>query len=380
MKKPLIALALAISALTAHAADIPPPTLQARSWVLLDSTTGKVLGEVGADTKADPASLTKVMTAYVTFKAINEKRVTLDQMVNVSHAAWKVDADSSKMFIDPKVPVKVNDLLYGLIVQSGNDAAVALAEAVAGSVETFAVLMNREAQRLGMKNTNFVNPHGLSHKDHYSSARDLAILAKAMTTDFPELYKIYSTRSYTYNNITQQNRNVLLTLDPTVDGMKTGYTKEAGYCLISTAKRKTPTGVERRLISVVLGEPSVKVRTQESMSLLNWGFMNTELVKPISKGQVVATTKVWKGETEAVKIGFNQDALLSVAPGDGVKIKQVFEKPESLTAPLAANTKVGVVKLMLNDKVIKEYPIVTLEEAKEGGFFSRGWDSVKMMF
>lgn len=348
--------------------------------MLLDSTTGNVLGSVNADTRAEPASLTKVMTAYIAFKAINEKRITLDQMVNVSHAAWKVDADSSKMFIDPKVPVSVKDLLHGLIIQSGNDAAVALAEAVAGSVETFAVLMNREAQRLGMKNTNFVNPHGLSNPNHYTTAHDLAILAKAMTTDFPELYKIYSTREFTYNNIKQQNRNKLLALDPTVDGMKTGFTNEAGYCLISTAKRKTPTGVERRIISVVLGEPSVKVRTQESISLLNWGFMNTELVKPIVKGQVLAAVKVWKGQADIAKVGYNQDGLVSVGPGESAKVKVVIEKQEALTAPLAINTKVGVAKIMLDNKLLKEYPIVTLEEVKEGGFFGRTWDSVRMKF
>lgn len=364
MKKTILALALAISAFNANAAEIPPPPLSAKSWILLDSTTGKVLGSTNPEAKAEPASLTKVMTAYVAFKAINEKRISLDQMVNVSVRAWKVEADSSKMFIDPATPVKVNDLLYGLIVQSGNDAAVALAEAVAGSVETFAVLMNQEAQRLGMKNTHFVNPHGLPNAEHYTTAHDLAILAKAMVNDFPELYKIYSTKSYTYNNITQQNRNMLLSMDPSVDGMKTGYTKAAGYCLISTAKRKNPSGHDRRLISVVLGEPSVKVRTQESLNLLNWGFMNTEMVKLFSKNQTIASVQLKKGEAETVKVGINQDVTLVVGPGETSRIKQVVEKPELLKAPIPANTKVGAVKIMLDTKVIAEYPIVTLEEAK----------------
>jgi len=239
MKKFLAACAALFVFATASAQSLPPPAVAARSWLLLDANSGQILGSQDPDMRVEPASLTKIMTAYLAFSAVREKRLALDQPVTVSVAAWKVDGDSSKMFIEPNTQVSVEALLYGLIVQSGNDAAVALAEAVAGSESAFAELMNREAQRMGLKNTRFANPHGLPHPNNYSTARDLATLASNLIAEFPELFRIYSTRSYTYNKITQQNRNRLLWIDPTVDGMKTGHTQAAGYCLIATATFRT---------------------------------------------------------------------------------------------------------------------------------------------
>ena len=273
MKKFLVACAAFFMLGATAAQNLPAPTLAARSWLLLDASSNQVLAAQDPDLRIEPASLTKIMTAYLTFSAVREKRLDMNQTINVSVNAWKVDGDSSKMFIEPNSAVRVNDLLYGLIVQSGNDAAVALAEAVAGTEAAFADLMNREAQRMGMKNSRFANPHGLPHPNNYSTARDLSILAARLITDFPEFYKIYSTKNFTYNRITQPNRNRLLWLDPTVDGMKTGHTQAAGYCLIASAKRVSGNH-ERRLISVVLGTDSDSVRSQESQKLLNWGFLN----------------------------------------------------------------------------------------------------------
>jgi D-alanyl-D-alanine carboxypeptidase (penicillin-binding protein 5/6) len=286
MKK-LIA-ALAASALlmsAAQAQQVPAPQIAARSWLLLDATSGQIIASQDPDTRIEPASLTKVMTAYVVFEALRDKKITLDQMVNVSVRAWKVDGSSSKMFIDPATPVKINDLLYGLMVQSGNDAAVALAEAVAGDEATFVTLMNRDAERMGMKNTRFANPHGLPSPDNYSTARDLSILASRVIKDFPEFYKIDSVKEFTYNRIKQQNRNRLLWLDPTVDGMKTGHTDASGFSMIASAHRPNGPAGERRLISVLSGATSDGNRTAESQKLLNWGFQNFDTVKLYAKGQ-----------------------------------------------------------------------------------------------
>ncbi|MET0962359.1 MAG: D-alanyl-D-alanine carboxypeptidase family protein, partial [Noviherbaspirillum sp.] len=296
MKKIIAVIAASLLSLSAAIAQtMPAPTVAARSYLLLDATSGQVLASQEPDMRIEPASLTKIMTAYLVFQAIQEKKLSMDQLVNVSVRAWKVSGDSSKMFIEPATPVKINDLLYGLIVQSGNDAAVALAEAVSGTEEAFAVLMNREAERMGLKSTRFANAAGMPSPDNYSTAADLSVLASRLIRDYPEMYKIYSTKSYTYNKITQPNRNRLLWLDPTVDGMKTGHTQAAGYCLIASARRPNGTSGERRLVSVVLGARSDSVRAQESQKLLNWGFLNFDTVKLYAKGQAVATPEVWKG-------------------------------------------------------------------------------------
>jgi D-alanyl-D-alanine carboxypeptidase (penicillin-binding protein 5/6) len=380
MKK-LIA-ALAASALlmsaAAQAQQVPAPQIAARSWTLLDATSGQIIASQDADMRIEPASLTKVMTAYVVFGAIRDKKITLDQMINVSVRAWKVDGSSSKMFIDPATPVKVNDLLYGLMVQSGNDAAVALAEAVAGDEATFAHLMNEQAQRMGMKNTRFANPHGLPSPDNFSTARDLSILASHVIKDFPEFYKIDSVKEFTYNKIKQQNRNRLLWLDPTVDGMKTGHTEASGFSMIASAHRPNGTAGERRLISVLSGATSDGNRTAESQKLLNWGFQNFDTVKLYSKGQAIQTPEIWKGSKSTVKIGFNNDVLVTVPKGVAQKMKPVLERKDPLVAPLAQFGRVGTLKMMVDGKPLLALPVVSLEEVSEASIFGKTWDSMRL--
>jgi D-alanyl-D-alanine carboxypeptidase (penicillin-binding protein 5/6) len=317
------------------------------------------------------------MTAYLTFAAIRDKKLTLDQKVNVSVKAWKVDPSSSKMFIDPATPVSVDDLLHGLMVQSGNDAAVALAEAVAGDEAAFVFLMNKEAERMGMKNSRFGNPHGLPSAENYSTAQDLSILAARVIVDFPEFYKIDSVKSFTYNKITQPNRNRLLWLDPTVDGMKTGHTEAAGYGMIASAKRPNG-GLQRRLISVVLGTNSDQTRTQESQKLLNWGFQNFDTVKLYSKGQVIQSPEVWKGSSSTVKIGFTNDVMVTVPKGVAGKMKPVLERNDPLVAPLPLNSKVGTLKMMVDGKPLMQLPVVALEEVSQASIFGRAWDSIRL--
>jgi D-alanyl-D-alanine carboxypeptidase (penicillin-binding protein 5/6) len=381
MKKLFAALASSVLLMSAAVAQtLPAPTIAAKSWILLDATSGQVIAAQDPGARIEPASLTKVMTAYVTFQALKDKKIDINQMVNVSVKAWKVDASSSKMFIDPAVPVKINDLLYGLMVQSGNDAAVALAEAVAGDEAAFVVLMNREAERMGLKNTRFANPHGLPSPDNYSTAQDLSTLAKRVILDFPEFYKIDSVKSFTYNKITQPNRNRLLWLDPTVDGMKTGHTENAGFCMIASAHRPNGNASERRLISVVLGTTSDSSRTQESQKLLNWGFQNFDTVKLYSKGQAIATPEVWKGSQGTVKIGFASDVLVTVPKGVAAKLKPVLERKDPLVAPLARYGKVGTLKMMVDGKPLLELPVVALEEVSQATIFGRAWDSLRLMF
>ncbi|HVK94507.1 MAG TPA: D-alanyl-D-alanine carboxypeptidase family protein [Noviherbaspirillum sp.] len=378
MKKIIAALAATVFSFSfAFAQALPAPTIAAKSWLLLDATSGQVLASQNPTMRIEPASLTKIMTAYLAFSAIKEKRLAPDQMINVSVNAWKVDPASSKMFIDPATPVSVNDLLYGLIVQSGNDAAVALAEAVAGTEDAFVALMNREAERMGLKSTRFSNPHGLPSPDTYSTAQDLSILAAHLITDHPAYFKIYATKEFTYNKIKQPNRNRLLWLDPTVDGMKTGHTAAAGYCLISTAKRPNGTG-ERRLISVVLGTVSDQSRAQESQKILNWGFQNFDTVKLYAKGQPVATPEVWKGAQSQVKIGFTKDIYVTVPKGVADKMKPVLERKDPLVAPVAQNSKVGTLKMMVDGKALTELPVVALEQVNQATVFGRAWDSVRL--
>ncbi|MBA5607346.1 D-alanyl-D-alanine carboxypeptidase [Duganella sp. FT3S] len=378
MKKLFAALATSVLMMTAAVAQtLPPPTIAAKSWLLLDATSGQIIASQDPNARIEPASLTKIMTAYLTFAAVKDKKLDLNQMVNVSTHAWKVDTSSSKMFIDPATPVKVNDLLYGLMVQSGNDAAVALAEAVAGDESAFVVMMNREAQRMGLTSTHFANPHGLPSPENYSTAQDLSVLAKHVIQDYPEFYKIDSVKSFTYNKITQQNRNRLLWLDPTVDGMKTGHTEAAGYCMIASAHR--PNGAnERRLIAVVLGTNSDSARTQESQKLLNWGFQNFDTVKLYSKGQAIATPEIWKGSKGSVKIGFPNDVLVTVPKGVAAKMKPLLERKDPLVAPLAENTRVGTLKMMVDGKPLLELPVVALEPVNQASIFGRAWDSIRL--
>ena len=350
------------------------PTLAAKSWLLVESASGQELAAQAADNRLDPASLTKLMTAYLTFSALKQGTIKLDQMVVVSEKAWR--QEGSRMFIKVGTQVKVEDLIKGMIIQSGNDACVALAELIAGSEENFAQMMNKEAQRLGMKGTSFRNAAGLPDPNHYTTARDLATLAGALIRDFPEDYaKYYSLKEFTYNNIKQPNRNRLLWLDPSVDGVKTGHTEAAGYCLISSAKRDS-----RRLLAVVLGTTSDNVRAQESLKLLNFGFQAYEAVKVVAKDQAVSDLKVWKGKENTVKAGFRNDLVVAVPKGLGAKVKTELVANPTLIAPIAAGQKLGTLKVNIDDKPFGEYPVVALGDVPAAGIFGRTIDSMRLWF
>ena len=380
MKKIFAALAATLlSASVAFAQTLPPPSVAAKSWLLLDTTSNQIVASGDADLRVEPASLAKIMTAYVVFDALKDKKLTLDQMVTVSVHAWKVDPSSSKMFIDPATPVSISDLLYGLMVVSGNDAAVALAEAVSGTEDAFVVQMNREAQRMGMKSTHFGNPHGLPSADTYTTSRDLAVLAAHVIVDFPEFYKIDSTKTFTYNKIKQPNRNRLLWSDPSVDGMKTGHTNSAGYSIIASAKRPNGTG-ERRLLAVVVGTNSDQTRTQEAQKLLNWGFQNFDTVKLYSKGQALATPQVWKGSKSEIKVGFDHDIFVTVPKGVAEKIKPVLERTDPLIAPIGLGNKIGTLKIMVGDNALTQLDVLALEEVNQASIFGRIWDSIRLFF
>ena len=354
-------------------AAVPPPPIAAKAYVLVDALSGQTLTAQSADEPREPASLTKLMTAYVVFKALNDKEVTASQMVSVSQKAWR--AEGSRMFIDPKKAVSVDELLRGEIVQSGNDAAIALAEAVSGSEEAFVERMNREAARLGMKNTRFVNATGLPSPQHVSTANDLARVAAAIVRDFPEYYPLYSLKEYRYNNITQPNRNRLLWTDPFVDGMKTGFTDAAGYCLVASARRGP-----RRLISVVLGAGSDAARAIESQKLLNYGFQFYDTVQLYQTGQPVSTLKVWKGATDSVPAGFVADQYITLPKGQAGKLKLTMEAIEPLIAPVSQGQRVGMVKVTLEDKPVGEYPLMALVNVEPAGFFGRLWGTVRLWF
>ena len=355
-------------------AQIPAPAVAAKAWLLLDMSSGQLIASQAPNERFEPASLTKLMTAYIAFAAIKNKQLSLTQALPVSEKAWR--AQGSRMFIDPKNPVTVEELLRGMIVQSGNDACIALAEAIAGSEESFAQLMNKEAARLGMKNTHFTNSSGLPDPQHYSSAGDLALLASALIRDFPEFYaQLYSMKEYRYNNITQHNRNRLLWLDPNVDGVKTGYTDNAGYCLIASAKRGP-----RRLLSVVLGTASDSVRAQESLKLLNYGFQFYESVRLYEKNQAVSTLEVWKGSENRLKAGFQTDMFVTLPRGQADKVKADFVSQQPLVAPISAGQRVGTLRVMVESGLVAEYPVVALDSVGIAGYFGRTWDTFRLWF
>ena len=348
------------------------PSVIGKAWLLIDVTSGQVLLAERADERFEPASLTKLMTAYLVFAALNEKKLVPVQAVPVTERAWR--APGSRMFIEPKRPVTVDELVRGMIVQSGNDACIALAEAVAGSEEAFAQLMNREAARLGMKSSRFVNASGLPDPQHYSTARDLALLAIALIRDFPELYaQYYSMREYRYNNITQMNRNRLLWLDPNVDGVKTGYTEAAGYCLIASSKRGP-----RRMLSVLLGSTSEAVRAEESQKLLNWGYLFFDSVKLYEKNQTVRALEVYKGAAPGVKAGLVNDLYVSVPKGSADRLKVDLHSQQPLYAPIAAGQRLGTLRVALDGKPVGEYPLVALEAVPAAGIFGRAWDTLRL--
>ncbi|SDI02063.1 D-alanyl-D-alanine carboxypeptidase (penicillin-binding protein 5/6) [Nitrosomonas sp. Nm132] len=354
-------------------AQQPTLSVAAKSFALVDFYTAQTLVSQNADERLEPASLTKLMTAYVVFTALKQKRITLDQVVPVSNAAWKMVG--SRMFIEPNKQVTVDELIRGMIVQSGNDACVALAELIAGSEEMFAHMMNEEAARLKMTNTRFTNSTGLSHPNHYSSAHDLALLATAIIRDFPEYYPLYSLREYTYNGITQFNRNRLLWLDPNVDGMKTGWTVAAGYCLITSSKRD-----DRRLISVVMGTATPNARSKESQRLLNYGFQFFDTAHPYKKDQEITTIQVWKGAQNKLKVGFDRDIYFSLPKGQAENLKAKMEYRLPMIAPINQGQEVGFVKFSLGNQEIATYPLVSLETIGEASIFGRAWDSIKMLF
>ncbi|MGN6455763.1 MAG: D-alanyl-D-alanine carboxypeptidase family protein [Achromobacter mucicolens] len=352
---------------------VPAPTIAAKAWIVIDVNSGQTLAASNPDMKVEPASLTKIMTAYVVFNALDEKRLTLEQTVPVSEHAWRTGG--SRMFIEPRKPVTVDELNQGMIVQSGNDASVALAEAVGGSESAFAALMNQEADRLGMKNTHFMNATGLPDPQHVTSTRDLATLSAHLITDHPDFFHYYKQKSYTYNKITQPNRNRLLWADPSVDGMKTGHTDSAGYCLVSTAMRG-----DRRILVVVVGTDSEATRAEESLKLLNWSFQNFDTVKLFDKSQPGIDARVWEGTAENVKLGPPNPVSIAVPRGKAGDLKPVAQRTDPLIAPLAKGQQVGTLQFTLDGKVLRTEPLVVQDAVERAGFFGRMVDTVKRWF
>ena len=373
-KTALLALTL-IFAAQAMAQQLPvPPSLAAKSWLLLEMGSNQVLSTEKPDERLEPASLTKLMTAYLVFAALHKKTLALDQPLPVSEKAWRTGG--SKMFVRVDTQVPVEDLIKGMIIQSGNDACVTLAEGIAGSEENFAQMMNREAKRLGMNSSSFRNSTGLPDPELYTTARDLSLLASALIRDFPEEYKkYYSMKEYTYNGITQPNRNRLLFIDPTVDGVKTGHTEAAGYCLISSALRD-----KRRLLSVVLGTNSDSARASESQKLLNWGYISYDAVTVYAKDQAVATLRAWKGAQSEVKVGFANDLAIAVPKGYAENVKSEFVAVPRVMAPVEIGQKLGVLKVTIEGKPYNEYPVVALENVPLGNIFIRIIDTIRLWF
>lgn len=359
----------------AQEAALPPvpaaPAVGASAHILVDFHSGAVLAEDEADARLDPASITKLMTAYAVFAELRKGQMSLDDMVTVSERAWRTGG--SRMFIEVGTRVSVGDLIRGMIIQSGNDASVALAEFTAGSEAAFAELMNEYARRLGMQNTNFRNATGLPAEDHYSSARDIALLAAAIIREFPEFYSLYSEREYTYNDITQRNRNKMLWRDPTVDGIKTGMTDAAGYCLVSSAKRG-----DMRLISVLLGTSSDKARADATQALLNWGFRFYESHRIYGAGQPVTTARVWKGETEELELGLAEDLWVTLPRGRYDLMQASLELQSPLIAPLATETSVGRLRLTLEGESLADLPLYPLASVAEGGLLTRTIDAIQL--
>lgn len=352
---------------------VPAPAIAARAWITVDVMSGQIVASSNPDMKIEPASLTKIMTAYVAFTAIKEKRLSLEQQANVSQQAWKTRG--SRMFIEPRKPVTVDELLKGVIIQSGNDASVALAEAVSGSESAFVSVMNEEARRMGMTNTVFVNTTGLPDPQHVTTVRDLATLARRMINDHPTYFPYYSMREFTYNKIKQSNRNRLLWADPSVDGMKTGHTDAAGYCLVATAKRG-----DRRVITVLVGSDSMATRAEESLKLLNWTFQNFETVKLFDQTHAAVEAQVWQGKVDSTKLGVSEPLWVTVPRGKAGEVKPIAKRPDPLLAPLAKDERVGTLTLMLDNKMLLTRPLLVLEPVERAGFVGRTVDSVKLWF
>jgi len=360
-------------------AQEPPPALAARAWLLVDHGTGQVLVAQNAEQKVEPASLTKIMTSYVAYVALRDGRVKRDQVVPVSEKAWK--AIGSRMFIDPKQKVTIDDLLKGMVIQSGNDASIALAEAIAGSEEAFANLMNAEARRLGMLNTHYVNATGLPDPAHMTTASDLARLTAALIRDYPEEYKLYAVKDFTWNKIKQPNRNRLLWLDKAIDGVKTGHTESAGFCLVASRDEGG-----RRLTAILLGAASDQARVQETLALLHYGARAFDAVRLYSAGQPLSQLKIYKGAAGTVAAGFANDFVLSlpkgVASGAGTneRFKAEVVSRQPLVAPVKQGEAIATLRLSLDGKPFGEYPLVALADVPVAGFIGRAWDSIKLWF
>ena len=382
------ALVLSLAFATAAFAQAPqPPEVAAKSFLVLDLTSNQTLAERDADTPVDPASLTKLMSLYVVFTAIHDKKLTLDQKLPVSKRAWdERKAGGSLMFIDTTMTPTVDELLKGEIVQSGNDAAVALAEAVGGTLDQFVAMMNRQAQAFGLKNTTFKNVTGLTEAGHKSTARDLAVIATHIIRDYPEFFAYYSIKEYKYNNINQPNRNLLLRRDPTVDGLKTGYTDAAGYCQIATAQREFPNlGADgkgpgkRRILTVVLHTTSAQARANESQMLLNWGFQAFDTIRLFDDGKAIVTVPVWKGKSNEARLGAGGGLFVSVPKGEGGKLQTRVERTDPLVAPLAKGQRVGTIKVTTaSGASVVDEPLVVIEPIAQAGIFGRAWDSLRL--
>ncbi len=380
MKRFLTLLGLAAAAVGAFGQALPAPEIAAREYLLVDMNAGQVLAERGADTSADPASLTQLMTAYLVFVALKEHKLALEQKLPVSPRAWaERKGAGSLMFIDTTMTPSVDDLLQGLIVDSGNDAAVALAEGVGGSVDAAVAMMNRQAQAWGLKATTFRNVSGLTEAGHRSTPRDLAAIAQHVIRDFPEYYHYYAQRDYKFNNIRQDNRNLLLARDPSVDGMKTGYTDAAGYCLLASAQRDFPNG-KRRLVAIVMGADSIQGRANETQKLLNWGFTAFDDVRLVEAGKAVGPpVPVWKGARAQVGLGSADAIYVAVPKGEGEHLKSQVERTDPLVAPLARGQRVGSLKVTnAAGAAIATIPLTVLEDVPQAGLFGRAWDAIRL--
>lgn len=350
-----------------------PPSIATDAHILMDANTGRILAEKNADERLGPASLTKIMAAYVVYNALENGQIELEDEVVVSEAAWRTGG--SRMFIEVGSRVLVDQLLDGMVIQSGNDASLALAEHVGGSQDAFVELMNTYAERLGMENSRFANPHGLPHPDQYTSARDMARLATALIEEFPQHYRRYSQREFSYNDITQYNRNQLLWSDDTVDGIKTGYTADTGYALVSSAERG-----DMRLISVVMGSPSVQRRTTDSRSMLNWGFRFFETHRLYTVGDAIQTARIWEGVTDTVELGPEQDVVITLPRGKYDNLEAELSFTDTVVAPARAGDVLGEVVVSLNGETLATTPVVALADVEQAGFFSRMADRVWQWF
>ena len=364
---------------TAQSAAPQAPEVAARAYLLLDLTANQILASKDLDMPVEPASLTKLMSAYLVFDALKSKKIDMKQTLGVSERAWKMPG--SRMFIDPKMKVPVEDLIKGMIVQSGNDATMALAEGVAGTVERFVELMNDQAKVLGMKNTSYKNPEGLTEAGHITTARDLATLATRLMRDFPEYVGTYAIKKYRYPGTpaaNDSNRNLLLFKDPTVDGLKTGYTDAAGYCLVATAKRDFPNVGSRRLMAIVLGTSSETARANEAQKLLNWGYTAFEAVKLFDAGQAVATPAIWKGKSSTIKLGRADALVVAVPAGSAAQIKIQLVRPDPLVAPVTQGQTIGSLKVFRGDQFWVDMPLQALDAVEQAGVLGRAWDALRL--